>query len=91
MDYEVKCSKRDGCLLKLFLTVKRKELRLPCMCSQGLGKDNTAEQELVLKPERGLGLEQELVRGGLQRLDNKDCNNAAQAGTDRANNRGLGT
>ena len=41
--------------------------------------------------KRGLvpKLEIELVRGGL--LDNKGCNNAGQAGTDRANNGDLGT
>ena len=45
----------------------------------------------MLRPEQRLRLEQELVHGGRQRLDNKGCNNAAQAGTDRANNKGLGT
>ena len=71
--------------------MKGKELSLPFRCSQGLGKDNATEQELVLRLARELGQEQELVWGGPQSLGNMGCNNAAQVGTDRANNRGLGT
>lgn len=48
--------------------------------------------QLVLRLERGLGQGgQELARGGLKRLGNMGCNNAGQAGTDRVNNRDLGT
>ena len=71
--------------------MKQKELSLPCRCSQELEKDNTTEQGLVPRLKRGLELklEMELVRGEL--LDSKGCNNAGQAGTDRANNGDLGT
>ena len=71
--------------------MKKKEVSLPCRCSQGLEKDNTTKEGLVPRLKRGLDLklEMELVRGGL--LDNKGCNNAGQAGTDRANNGDLGT
>ena len=69
--------------------MKQKELSLPCRCSQQLEKDNTTEQGLRLMRGLELKLEMELVRGGL--LDNKGCNNAGQAGTDRANNGDLGT
>ena len=50
--------------------MKKKEVSLPCRCSQELEKDNTTEQGLVPRLMRGLELklEMELVRGGL--LDN---------------------
>ena len=56
---------------------------------RGPGKDNTPGQGLVLELEQGLV--PGLACDGLQVPDGKDSNTAAQADTDRVNNRGLGT
>ena len=69
----------------------KKKVCLPYKLLRGPGKDSTSAhaQELVLEPERELA--RGLVQQGLHGQDNRDCNIAAQADTDRVNSRGLGT